>query len=260
MIWNFFHYTRPQLKGLAPLKHIKEQLVDGLIYFPRPSELNDPLDCHPTLERPTEAQIVAYLNRTGSARFPGRDRGPARRKGKQWARSRLSNKEWLRAHWKRSVSDYGVLSLSRSKCNHHLWKNYAQSHEGVCLEFSFEDAIDRELTMWMPDEVEYLDVLPSVNVTEYTRKDRDVIREFVRRSFRVKTTRWAIEEEVRVVYEVGDLNPPKVQIPPGMLRALYLGSRIEASHRDQIVSWASADVYQAVADERGSVRQFTRIV
>ena len=29
--WTHFHYTRPQLKNVARLEHVREQIVDGVV-------------------------------------------------------------------------------------------------------------------------------------------------------------------------------------------------------------------------------------
>lgn len=104
-------------------------------------------------------------------------------------------------------------------------------------------------------DVEYDAQPPELNILDFRRNEPDRVEEFIRRSFRVKTLKWAAEEEVRAVYQVDDLTPPKVKVPPHTIRALYMGHSIAASDRATILGWStSISIYQAIV---GSDGQFT---
>jgi hypothetical protein len=122
----------------------------------------------------------------------------------------------------------------------------------VCLEYDFRRIIDTEVVDWLPSEVEYADEQPQLNVLDFKDTEADGVKEFIRQALHVKTRRWAVEEEVRVVYEVGDSDPPKVQVPASTITGLYLGPAISDHDRATCLGWnARVPVYQTDVDSNG---------
>lgn len=255
-MWRYYRYLRPTIGALKPLEHIRELLVDGLAYFPRPSQLNDSSDRRPRMLRPSTAEIEAYVVQRGSAKYPGRTSLEERGERKRYARGRLGNARTLQRLWASDAERFGVLSLSKSKCNAHMWRAYADAGAGICIEFNFEQVIDRGLVDWVPFVVEYEEHLPEMNLLEYRRPDPAVVKEFVRRSFGVKSRKWAVEEEVRVAILI-EKAPPKVRVPDGVLSAIVLGPAVSDTHRMEILSWKTAlPVLEAKMNEAGHLSGF----
>lgn len=253
-MWTHYHYTRPQLQvpGLPRLEHFRQQIVEGIVYFPRPSQLNDPLDCRPQLVRPSPAQTLAYGVKKGSRRYPGTANRLERRQRRRWAEKRLGNRETLQKLWSKSVERYGVLSLSKRNSNEYLWNAYGAKGTGVCIEYNFEYIIVSGRADWVFFDVEYAEQPPELNILDFQDPEPTSVEEFIRRSFRVKTLRWTEEEEVRVVYQVEDMDPPKVRAPPRTITAMYLGTSISEEDRATIVGWSTGiPIYQTVISSNG---------
>lgn len=258
-MWKAYRYTGTRTGSLESLEHIHEVVVDRWAYFPRPSQLNDPIDCRPRMKRPSTVEIETYLSRRSAAKFPGRDARAERKRRKSWARERLQDRQTLQRMWATYAERYGVFSLSRSKCNAHLWNAYGEYGRGVCIEFDLESVIAERVVDWVPFVVEYADVQPEINILEFLEPDRHVIEEFVRRSFRVKTRKWMIEEEVRVAVRV-EADAPKIRVPDGVLRALFLGPHMSNEHRQAILSWPTdIEVYSTHGDADGRILGFERL-
>lgn len=258
-MWKAYRYTGTRTGELEPLEHVREIVVDRRVYFPRPSQLNDPIDCRPRMIRPTTMEIDAYLVRRGGAKFPGRESQGERKKRKGYARSRLGNPETLQRLWGEQAERYGILSLSRSNCNAHMWNKYGEQGQGVCIEFDFEPVIDGRVIDWIPFTVEYEDERPELNILEFQRPDRNLVEEFVRRSFRVKTRDWMVEEEVRVAALI-EKGTPKLKMPDGMLGGLFLGPHISNQHREEILSWKAAlDLFSTHLDDEGRIARFEKL-
>jgi hypothetical protein len=252
----YYHYTRPQLAaaGVERLEHVREQLVEGMVYMPRPAELNDPFDCRPCLVRPSDVQREAYILRRGSEMYPGREARTIRRQRRSWARRRLGDRDQLQTIWNRSASQHGVLSLSKTHRNHHLWTEYAQSHTGLCIEYNFSRSIEPGLHHWYPLEVEYTDVRPELNILDYREDTQASIEEFIQKSFLSKTRQWQPEDEVRIVYPVHGLIPPKVRIPAGTITGIYLGVSMVPADREAVVSWKGrVPVFEMYFDSEGQL-------
>jgi hypothetical protein len=150
---------------------------------------------------------------------------------------RIGNRSLLQRLWSKNIDRYGVLSLSKSNTNSHLWSRYADDGSGVCIRYSFEHIIDTRRVDWLFFEVEYVDKLPAFNMFDFRESAPGAVEEFIRRALRLKTRQWEQEDEVRVVYQVEDLRPPKVRVPPHTITALYLGRAVSLEDRETILGW-----------------------
>lgn len=210
------------------------------------------------MERPSNVQIDGYVNRRGAELFPGKAAREERRRRKEWARLQLSNASTLQHLWARQAERYGVLSLSKGKCNMHLWRSYAQESAGVCVEFDFEPVVTDSIAAWLPLSVVYADTQPTMNILDFMGPTSPRLqKEFVRRSFRTKTRQWSVEEEVLVAMPVL-VNPPKVSVPKGLVSTLVLGHAMSSTHIAEILGWSpSVPVLQTNVDSAGRITGFS---
>jgi hypothetical protein len=105
---------------------------------------------------------------------------------------------------------------------------------------------------WVFFDVEYAEKPGELNILDFRSPEPARIEEFIRLSFRTKLLRWSAEEEVRVVYKVDELNPPKVPVPPHTISALYLGPAITKEDRKIILGWSTRiPIYQVVVGSGG---------
>jgi hypothetical protein len=258
-MWKAYRYTGTRTGALEPLEHIREIVLDRRVYFPRPSQLNDPIDCRPRMIRPTSAEINVYLLRKGNLKYPGQNLREERKRRRMHAHRRLEKPDTLQRLWAEQAERYGILSLSRSKCNAHMWNAYAETGRGVCIEFDFEPVIEGRAIDWVPFAVEYADHQPELNILKFQRPDKELVREFACRSFRTKTREWMVEEEVRVTTLI-ERDPPKLLAPDGMLGGLFLGPHMSKDHREKILSWQSdLPVHATRLDDDGTIVGFERL-
>jgi hypothetical protein len=206
------------------------------IYFASPSAFNDPFECRcivdlcsseeqwadlqasallsrdPTLSRPQALNIAR-------AKFPrpsDHQRGDLERSLRQYIISELEK-------------DVGIFCLSRPNDDLLMWAHYADSHRGICLEFSVR--VDPPFfTEAQP--VRYQDSYPRFN---YFNSDKD---ERAEKSFLTKSKHWAYEQEFRVV----DLTrgPGIRQYPEELLTSVILGCAITPSDAGEVRSWVSS--------------------
>ncbi len=170
---------------------------------------------------------------------------------------RAASPESLRSIEEAHAKTIGVLSLSTTKCNAYLWERYAGAGAGVCVAYDLEGVIMSGNKDWIPLAVTYVDEPPELAFFDHHPPRPEVVSELFRISLTTKTRRWAIEEEVRVIMPLGDLDPPKVEVPRDTIRGLYLGPRLSAEDRTQILSWdTEVPVFDVVVNERGMIIGF----
>lgn len=241
--FQFYHYTRPDLNisHVERLEHIYEQLVEGFAYFRRPNQLNDDEDCRPLLRVGTHTQVVTYIKRLDNRLRENGESPEIRRKARRRLQKELKSQGWLNKRWNEAVNNFGVLSLSERADNIHLWDTYAEKGEGVCIEYdlTMDSASLTEYDQWLPFKVEYVNVRPAINLVDYDFSNDVDCEQFVKHSLRSKTIRWAPEEEVRVVTNIGDAGSQKMRIPEGVIKTVYLGKNMRPEDRVTILNWSS---------------------
>ena len=188
VLGSAFKYTRPELRNMGPLEHIKQVAVAGRIFFPLPKTLweGDNTECRPSQQPGTEEQRRAYVARQAEARSPAAIAAVARK---------LQSVEELQANWDRTVNSAVVLSLCKRADSKFMWDRYGARGTGVCIEFDMERA--HSDVDWVPFDVEYVDQIPAMNILDY--QTPDTAPAFNKHSFCLKRREFSEEEEVRVV-------------------------------------------------------------
>ncbi|MFG6244988.1 DUF2971 domain-containing protein [Vibrio diabolicus] len=131
----------------------KSYLIDGLLRFTPPSDLNDPYECLPALPVELEQSTFNHVkkeiltpptHRNGMSRI---ERRLADKKYKKHAQkvmkeinmdpTFISKKFYADAKAKMDAN-IGILSLSRRWDSALMWSHYATSHSGICIGFNRE--------------------------------------------------------------------------------------------------------------------------
>lgn len=141
----------------------------------------------------------------------------------------------------------GIFCATRNKSNLLMWSHYADEHRGVVFGFQPDAARDSFLCLLEP--VTYSDVRPSFYkpfdplVGNMPAPTLEAMRAFTRSLTAVKSMQWAYEEELRVVIpSYVSEGQPAAFIPyyATELAELYLGHRVAAGDRDELVAAARA--------------------
>ncbi|VFU17686.1 conserved hypothetical protein [Methylocella tundrae] len=141
----------------------------------------------------------------------------------------------------------GIFCATRSNSNLLMWSHYADEHRGVVFGFRPDAARDSFLCLLEP--VTYSDIRPSFYkpfdplVGDMPAPTPETMRAFTRSLTAVKSTQWAYEEELRVVIPsyVPEGQPAVfISYYATELAELYLGHRVAAGDRDELVAAARA--------------------
>ena len=198
------------------------------IYLPSPLELNDPFEFRFVgVFRGTDTQREEFC------RYSVDERNYDERELKKYVEIMMSgfygpNREYHRAFDTEQVvhgaiRNLGVLSLTTKRDDILMWSHYADSHQGICLEFT-----GIELGQIRP--VIYQREYPTVNLLELTRPD---VAASTERAVRTKSDQWRYEREWRGI--VKGKGPHR--FIPEPLTGIILGCKISEEDEKQVRSW-----------------------
>ena len=127
----------------------------------------------------------------------------------------------------------GVYSLSKTFDNELLWAYYASGHTGFAIEYDI-DILEQSLNyntyaqQLYKFDVEYLNDVPQIDISTIRG---DEIVEMLKRFIGTKSSSWAHEKEVRLIFE----NTGLFEIDYKAVTAIYFGCRMPDSDIDYIM-------------------------
>ena len=203
---------------------LRQIFVDQKLYFARVSDFNDPFDCRFTrsidggaVERKAYAKRVIEQNCSHLKR-------PQRRKEVADFLKNLSARdsevlEALEADWVARLEKIGICSFSKVNNEILMWSHYADSHEGICLEF-LDDPDDQFFGLAFP--VVYSHDYPVINLL------RDSETQRFEKALLTKSDRWSYEREYRSINNLMELNSkgnvPR-EFPKGKMTGVIFGCK-----------------------------------
>ena len=127
----------------------------------------------------------------------------------------------------------GVYSLSKTFDNELLWAYYASGHTGFAIEYDI-DILEQSLNyntyaqQLYKFDVEYLNDVPQIDIS--TIRGNEMV-EMLKRFIGTKSSSWAHEKEVRLIFE----NTGLFEIDYKAVTAIYFGCRMPDSDIDYIM-------------------------
>jgi hypothetical protein len=232
-------YKYKSLDG-TQIDHVIEIVRDSRLYFPRPSQLNDPEEGKPRLvvgnvKDPTYWPAVeAWVRRCVSHRPRPPTEAEIQAELAQLTQERLdamvceAEPELTRALDRR----YRIFSLADSPWNRHLWERYAGN--GVCLEFHVESRFGTAFAVEYSDQPRYLDLV-SYNAFDHLVK-----------MALIKARRWREERECRIIFgeppidDQPELVDQRYAFPADCLTGMLIGYKVSRAQQEQLLSLARA--------------------
>ncbi|KPC54568.1 DUF2971 domain-containing protein [Amantichitinum ursilacus] len=234
--WNGPLFKYKSLDGNG-IHHVLELIRNRLLYFPKPSILNDPEECKPNYvlgnygDPDYRPRVHAWARRC----MLGREPHPSEEE-MQVELDGLTQ-EKLDALLPAANADIHreldakmrIMSLSTSAQNQHLWNEYACNHKGIAIE------LDLRNQLALAQEVIYHDEIRTIDLTDSMSFDD------LKKGVLTKTTIWAPEQEYRYVLQQprlqGDpeLRDDKLLIDERALRSITFGYNTSPAHITQIV-------------------------
>lgn len=95
-------------------------------------------------------------------------------------------------------SSCGIYSLSKTPLDELMWAYYGDGHQGFCIEYDLERLVLEARNQWdIVDEMKYLSRPPEIQAADILSLGNH--SEVLQKMLGTKSTRWAHEEELRIV-------------------------------------------------------------
>ena len=230
---SLFRYTPFNNKNE---KYIRRLLIDNRIYFPKPSELNDPYDCTADLSiGETEEEKIDYLSRM--LKQPDSPLGHITDKDLKTNLRKMNWQTDKTIHQKvystieKLVEQIGVLCFTEKPDSLLMWAHYAINHTGLCLQFDFKEG---SLLKEKCDEVTYSKNYPKLNLAKNPENT------WVKKVLLTKSEDWKYEHEWRFIDFRGF---GEKTIPPDFVKGIIFGLRMPEENKNCISSWYKDEEY-----------------
>lgn len=127
---------------------------------------------------------------------------------------------------KEKFTKIGVSCFSKNNTNLLMWSHYADSHQGICLEFDSKyEPFSRAFN------VEYKSEIPDINIDLLFEKEEN--SEFIEKLLSFKSLDWKHEKEIRVFHQESNKS---YFYPTRSLKAIYFGLKANPSDIEMICS------------------------
>jgi hypothetical protein len=230
-IRSLFHYQPFDAVRLARI------FTENTLYCSNPTDFNDPWDCRPFFSKailndaPSYDRIAHWftqVERKHNHTLPEAEhlrREHILRTDRQFLEARIDE---LTVGMKEAIEkQYRVFCLSLHADSALMWAHYAQSHRGICLEFSVQNPI-------------FCGALPVEYTTGYPEFDlADDGGDASIHALLTKSQDWSYENEFRLIvaapgYDSPGLHPTTgnfLTLPMGVLRSVTVGCLMASEDR-----------------------------
>jgi hypothetical protein len=223
-------------------------LKDLVVYCSSPGEFNDPWDCKPFFNTEILNDQDENEKHVAWAADLCRRRTPMSEKDIEAMKETLRNDPARAAPLVTEISDslgptiareYRVYCLGPDVRNLLMWAHYADSHRGVCLEFSLRNDV-----MCSALKCEYLKEFPIMKL--HSNKDADAHRMLL-----AKAEPWSYEKEYRIVAQERKLavsmdtlmtDKGFLKLPKGALVSVISGCQGDREKVSKLVQALAPDV------------------
>lgn len=226
-IESLFRFSSVNRNKIEYLRHL---LVEGRLYHATPDQFNDPFECRPHFNWPSDPKKVAGIRKHLIRMFV--KRGHKRKEAESLVAKSMRKPGYInRSIYNSAIKAFNktrICSFTTSKDNLLFWSHYADAHRGFCLEFD-----STKLPISYAYKVHYSDRYPEV---EYPAPgDYRGLKPAL-----VKSTVWTYENEYRTVFVPEAKSQPKNDgsslILSGMeIKRVYFGAKISKDDRALLI-------------------------
>jgi hypothetical protein len=229
--------------------HLETLLRDNVIWFSRPDTFNDPWDCKPCFSSEFTGDPVEVEKHIADYAEITREHMPevpecfiAQRQLEFRANPQLLAEKVVEIYeglWPQIADRYRVYCLGPDPGSLLMWSHYADSHKGICLEFS-----TRNVVMCSATQVEYCNVFPIGRL--YSKDEDDQLVPLLTKAYV-----WSYEREYRLMAQERSNRTPHdtlftegnyLRLPPNALTSIIVGCQAPFDEVEQLVRSLAPDL------------------
>lgn len=214
-------------------------ISDCKIWYSNPTQFNDPFDCAPTVVSFTIAEKKEFTRGLLNSKNPDI---PV-----EWLETlqlALDDEQLLNQmvdrvltpqYLNKKMSQYGVLSLSRTYDNALLWSHYSSSHRGFAIEFDVTQKARDHTANLDTYPLDYFESKLMAKPVDYSKSRPPSIspeHHFATPYFH-KSSEWTYEEEYRVLSNFG---AGLKSFDCDLITAVYLGCNISNETKQKVLN------------------------
>lgn len=224
----------PKLHKYLGVDRLVSMLKSPSIRFTQPEYLNDPYECHLTLDRHALAADYREFRKRRSPNISADELDSA----VEVAESQIIIDALL--EYRRRRDNLGVLSLSEDPFQLLMWSHYGSEHAGVCVEFDVRKLMPNVGSV----QHEQLSILRPVRYRQ--QKVAGLPRpDTIIEVLTTKSNHWSYEREWRMVRTLDMTRKVNesvhvVDFPIEAIKTVYLGAKFPASRLGEITKLAEA--------------------
>ncbi|MEQ8523809.1 DUF2971 domain-containing protein [Gracilimonas sp.] len=219
----------------------KERLLEnGEIYFPAPSELNDPFDCRvsPNYSDATDREMLTYIGLMQSERLKNLsivDQHLEKKKLLKQFWEDWEEENFRKEHFEKRYSgidkSVGVLSFSKNAKSNALWGHYGNSHKGLLVVFNFKNLFESLHLQFQKEKLPTGLFYGNADYSGYPKGIKPIQKKsplylgyYFKKLYSYKSPVWEFENEYRVVsYPTIER---KIYVSPKCIREVIAGVNI----------------------------------
>lgn len=208
---------------------LRQLIQEGIFYFSRPADFNDPFDTLPILTIPrtkvAKERWLARIARQNASLIPNQSPNKVAREMTRTAPEVLQT--LFQGAADKNAQTIGVLCLTARPEQVLMWSHYAASHTGVCLRLVTQRGHPPGSFAW---RVRYQTHRPKLEGAQYRNPQRLLDALITKADF------WAYEEEWRAM--APDLQFGAHTFDPAVIDGVIFGVKTTADDRALISGWA----------------------
>ncbi|EHK2354846.1 DUF2971 domain-containing protein [Clostridium perfringens] len=217
-------------KNLYKYKEVNEytlaMIKEENIWASNPKEFNDPYDClldfngdiviQETLKKILNVPEIHCIN--------------------EKEKNKMIDK--IKIHMENLINQIAIVCLSEEKDNILMWSHYAKNHQGICIEYDYNDISN------------YTEVYPVVYMEENIDLSKSIINidpYGIHKKIMIKFALWEYEKEWRIIFNNNDSKTNGGLISFPKIKAIYLGCKINKDDKEKIIKLTKEkkiDLYQ----------------
>ena len=197
-----------------------DEIKNNYIFFPNSEKLNDPFDgSHKLIELNNDDEDIEKSYNYLKSKLVDT-------KSKNYFEEKFKDKNAFIDFMKNAIGEYinqtGIACFSNSQINFMLWANYANNHQGICVQYNID--YDKNFFKGLRN-VNYVEDLKQINYSIGNNEEE------ILKIFHTKLKLWREEYEIRLTKN----STGKHTLNPKAIRSIIFGMRTSKKYQKKII-------------------------